>query len=257
MRKANLMLHCGSQRVERDQLNKVQLPERTRSYVPIAHGDLLDGVQTTLERSGLTIIEEAHGMSPDGGLYFGLLQVMNGHQPDDFGLVIGLRNSHTKKFPAGIVVGSSVFVCDNLSFSGEVRLARKHTVNVERDLPQLIESAIGKLGELRRTQDERFLAYKNYEFTDIEAHDFVIRSYDAGILPVTYIPDVLRQWREPVHPEFAPRTGWSLFNGYTECLKGRLEELPRRSQALHGLMDSACGLVIQGTASEVQVANAV
>jgi hypothetical protein len=33
--------------------------------------------------------------------------------------VLGLRNSHDKRFPAGLVGGSAVFVCDNLAFSGE------------------------------------------------------------------------------------------------------------------------------------------
>ena len=44
---------------------------------------------------------------------------------------------------AGLAVGAAVFVCDNLSFSGEVRLARKHTAHFERDLPQLVGRTIG------------------------------------------------------------------------------------------------------------------
>jgi hypothetical protein len=40
-------------------------------------------------------------------------------------------------------------VCDNLSFSGEVRLARKHTSRIEADLPALVNRAVGQLGELR------------------------------------------------------------------------------------------------------------
>jgi hypothetical protein len=57
------------------------------------------------------------------------------------------------------------------------------------------------------------------------------------------------------------RTVWRLFNSFTEVLKGNLGELPRRTQALHGLMDSACGLVMPGTAyrsedAEIQLAAA-
>jgi len=33
-----------------------------------------------------------------------------------------------------------------------------------------------------------------------------------------------------------------LFNAFTEALKGNLDALPRRTQALHGLLDAACGL---------------
>lgn len=41
------------------------------------------------------------------------------------------------------------------------------------------------------------------------------------------------------------RTAWRLFNGFTEVIKGRnLAVLPKRTQVLHGLMDSACGIAV-------------
>jgi hypothetical protein len=57
---------------------------------------------------------EAHGLTRDGRRYFGLLQVANGTNPDDFGLVVGVRNSHDRSFPASLVLGAACFVCDNL-----------------------------------------------------------------------------------------------------------------------------------------------
>lgn len=169
-------------------------------------------------------------------------QLANGHNADDFGMVIGVRNSHDKKFPAGLVVGASVFVCDNLSFSGEIKLARKHTVHVNRDLPMLVNRAMGQLVTQRDKQDARFASYKTTEFTDAQAHDIVIRALDTQVCPVTYIPEVLKEWREPRHEEFRAngKTAWRLFNAFTENLKSNLEYLPRRAQALHGLLDTAC-----------------
>ena len=254
MTRSNLCLHCGSHSVPREQIDAVATPPRTPSWVPIAHARLLAGVQSSLERAGLSVVSEAHGLSRDGARYFGLLQVVNG-QPDhdhdqdqdqDFGLVVGLRNSHDKRFPAGLVLGASIFICDNLSFCGEVKLARKHTAHVGRDLPQLIERAVGRLGDLRRTQESRFAAYKDRALSDGAAHDLVIQALDARVLPVTGIPDVLREWRQPRHPEFrsSGKTAWRLFNSFTETMKGNLDALPRRTQALHGLLDSACGLAV-------------
>jgi hypothetical protein len=146
--------------------------------------------------------------------------------------VVGLRNSHDKSFPAGLAVGASVFVCDNLSFSGEVRLARKHISQITRDLPQLIERAVGRLDGMRRSQEERFAAYKQRELTDGQAHDLIVQGLDARVLPLTRIPSVLQGWREPRHPEFREggRTAWRLFNAFTEGLKG--------------LLDAACGLAV-------------
>ena len=62
---------------------------------------------------------------------FGLLEVANCQQTEDYAYVLGLRNSHDKRFPAGLAVGASVFVCDNLSFSGEIKIGRKHTRHPE------------------------------------------------------------------------------------------------------------------------------
>ena len=161
-------------------------------------------------------------------------------------MVVGLRNSHDRTFPAAIAVGCGVFVCDNLSFSGEVTLSRRHTRFVERDLPGVVARAIGQVGQLRHLQEERIAAYKATPLGNRAAHDLVVRALDARVLPVTWVPEVVEQWRQPNHREFLAdgRTAWTLFNAFTEVLKrGNLQQLPRRSQALHGLIDSECGLL--------------
>jgi hypothetical protein len=167
------------------------------------------------------VVTASHGLTKDGQRYFGLFQV--GHPSDDFGLVVGVRNSHDKTFPAALALGATVFVCDNLSFSGEVKLARKHTTYIERDLPLLVTRAIGRLTDLRSTQEQRFIAYKEKPLTDSQVNDVVIQALDARVLPVTRIPDVLQEWRHPAHEEFADKTAWRLFNGFTEVLKGNLD----------------------------------
>ena len=76
------------------------------------------------------------------------------------------------------------------------------------------------------------------------AHDFMVRSIDAGAMTLQMLPQVLKQWREPNHPEFSARTAWSLFNAYTEAAKGTsLQLLPRRTMTLHGMMDARVGFL--------------
>jgi hypothetical protein len=239
-----LSLHCGSNAVERNQLALVPTPKATETWYPIPHAALLGQVEDQLKRNGLDIVHQAHALGHDGDRYFGLLEVRNGDAAHDFGLVVGVRNSHDMTFPAGLVIGSHVFVCDNLAFSGEIRIARKHTRFIDRDLPQLVEVAVGRLAEQRHKQEVRFLSYKQTELADRGAHDLVIQAMDARVLPVTRIPDVLNEWRHPKHPEFAEsKTVWRLFNCFTEIAKGSLDRLPRRTQALHGILDTHCGLL--------------
>src|SRR5438067_230883 len=119
---SNLILHVGAKSVTREQVAAAPTPPRTKTWVPVPHGRLLDGIQGTLELAGLKV---------------------------------------------------------------------------------------------------------------------------ASVVPLTRLPAVLAEWREPRHPEFRDgKTAWRLFNAFTEGLKGNLDALPRRTQALHGLMDAACGLVL-------------
>ena len=106
------------------------------------------------------------------------------------------------------------------------------------DLPRLINDAVGRLGDLRDQQGRRIEAYRNAALTDVQFHDLAIRAIDADVIPVTRLPQVLSEYREPRHEEFRPRTVWSAFNSFTETLKtANLNALPRKTQALHGLCD--------------------
>lgn len=98
-----------------------------------------------------------------GNRHFGLLQVANGTCARDYSWAVGLRNSHDKRFLAGIVVGMSVLIFDNLSFSGETQLARKYTRFIERDLPMLTEHAIGQLVQRWHDQEVRSRRIKKLE----------------------------------------------------------------------------------------------
>ncbi len=231
---ANLLMHCGGRHVTRDDVANVSTPTRTRSWVPVPHHRLLDLVESTIEGQGYRVTNQAHGLWGDGDRYFGLMELANGHTEDDYGLVLGLRNSHDKTFPASLALGSQVLVCDNLSFFGEVVLTRRHTRFVERDLPGIVAQAVGRLSEMRTQQADRLDAYKQTRIKDRTAHDLMVRAQ---------LPMVLKEWRKPTHPEFTAdgRSVWRLFNAFTESFKSRsLEVLPRRSQALHGLMDRIC-----------------
>lgn len=138
---------------------------------------------------------------------------------------------------------SRVFVCDNLAFSGEVTFARKHTRFAAQDLPRLVADALGRLGSLRRSQEERIEGYQGKKLNDDKAYAAIVRATLAKVLPNAKIKEVVEQWHEPAHADFKPRTGWSLFNAFTEVLKiYPTEQIPRRTQILHGIMDSACGL---------------
>lgn len=236
-----LMSDSGGGFVAREQLNLVPLPpaDLNTGWTPIAHGVLLEQVMNAMTSVGYLVSDEHHVLNREGMQYFGLITVKyNG----EYQLLIGLRNSHDKAFAAGLVCGSQVLVCDNMSFSGEIKLARKHTRFIMRDLPGLTMTAVGKLGEMRAHQDQRFAAYKRYELTDTQADHLVVQMLRNRIITARQIPHIIDEWDAPSHPEFveAGPTAWRLFNAVTEASKGRLQALPRSTMALHGMLDSVC-----------------
>jgi len=240
-----MFLHCGAGSVSREEVLGVRTPKGTETWYPLSHRSLIQEVQSELKACGFRLDGERHALSHEGARYFGIFAISQPSQGQrDVGWVVGLRNSHDKTYPAGLVAGTRVFVCDNLAFNGEVRLSRKHTRHAFRDLRQLMARAVGQLGEKFRRLDERVVAYQHQPFGDREAHDFIVRSIDSRVITPTQVPEVLKEWREPSYDAFRPRTLWSLFNAYTEVFKGSNPHTSvYRGQALHGLCDAVVGLV--------------
>lgn len=237
-----LLLHCGANRVSYVDVCSVRAPRPTRTWNPLPHSALVETVRGALRQQGLHVTGEAHALSHEGQRYFGLLGLEARNPDRGYSLVVGLRNSHDKHLPAGLVAGTQVFVCDNLSFGGEVRLKRKHTRHIGRDLPGLVTDGIGRLQQAWVHQDIRIGRYRAFPLNDTLAHDLIVRSVDAGVISNRQVPEVLSEWREPRHEDFRPRTVWSLHNAFTEVWKGDLNRLPTRSAALHRLCDQRVGL---------------
>lgn len=232
-----LLLHCGSQAATLERIATVPTPEPTATHFPIPHSALLREVRGQLEQGGVAIQEEAYGLSEDGMRLFGTLALKADRLPAARGsdLVLGLRNSHDKTFCAGLALGNRVFVCDNLSFYGTRTLARKHTRFCERDLPGLVARILGQLGDWARRQMDMIQSYEARRFSHLEAHDFMIQAIRARIVAPSRIAQVIDLW----HREDRARNLWSLFNCFTEALRGTVEvsDLARRTEKLHGLAD--------------------
>lgn len=240
---SSLCLHTGAKVIEPEALDSIETPEPTATWQPVAHNALVRTVRAALTAGGAIIAREEHALYREGARYFGLLHIQG--EGGIGNLVVGVRNSHDQTFPVALSLGFSVFVCDNLSFSGDVTVARKHTRHIGRDLDRLVHSAVGRLSDLRGRQELRFDAYRGREMGDVEAHDLIIRAMQAKVIGCETVPKVVSEWHEPKHEDFRPRNAWSLFNSFTELLKGiRPTESVRRTMTLHGLMDNYCNLAV-------------
>lgn len=238
--KNKLCLHAGATLVDREVVNAVKTPDPTQTWTPVPHSLLLDSVEGSLASSGLSVVDRAFAVTKDGNRLFGLL-TLNHDEGGDYAVTIGVRNSHDKSFPVGLAIGSRVFVCDNLAFSSEVTITSKHTRFIKDRLPRLVADGVSGLVQHRHVQDRRIACYKETEVgSQAHLHDLVLRAYRAQAIPARAISEVVKEFEEPRHPEFRDWTLWSLFNGFTEVLKG-YGDLQPRTQRLHGVFDAEVG----------------
>ncbi len=247
MNAPRLMLHCGANEVERKALTGIVLPPATDTYMPVGHDTIVDLAQDKLNEMGFHFGNEAHSLTHDGARYFGLIELLNGAQNDQHALVVGLRNSIDKSFPAAMGFGSHVFVCDNLAFGAEIRFSRKHTVHIMRDLPDLIGTAVNQTTLFKRNQDARFEFYQETTITNLRADHAILDMLRVGAINTSRVQKVVDEWDHPTH-DHGDKTAWRLFNAATEALKPGnkgvpLHDLPPRTIRLQSLMDRISGFV--------------
>jgi hypothetical protein len=260
MKDLNLILHCGGSATDRERLAKTKTPQGTDRWFPVPHMTVIETVESQLALLGMRIVNESYGVAHEGKRMFGILQIANGQNAEDHSWVAGIRNSHDKSFPAGLCVGSGVFVCDNLAFSSEITFGRRHTPNIMRDLPLLVSKAVGQLAEKWDTQSKRIDMYKNADLGRMQASELLVRAMEEKVFPKTRIDDIWAEWKAPRHHEFEDRNVWSFFNCVTENLKPRdgsqghsLWDLPVRTHRLHAICDAAVGVDFSDL-KEVEVA---
>ena len=225
--------------VDRGRLCQITTPKPTLTWTPLPHSRLMDSVEGQLEKRGYRVHDSTCLLTHGGDRFLGTVSISN-RENLGYRRMIGARNSHDKSLAAGLVAGAKVTVCSNGWFFGdEIALSRKHTSRLFDDLDERIEAGFSRIFDEWEKNDLRVMNYREKQLDDKEAHDLVIRSVDAQALAPSAIPKVLREWREPWHSEFVPRNAWSLFNGFTEILKGKPHLLADRTRTLHRVFDEA------------------
>jgi len=217
--RTKVILHCGGKAVTRDELDLIPLPEQTDSYMPVSHYGLVTKISTISQDilKGYTLSKESFGVARNGAQMFGTLQFQNGDVR--MGLTIGIRNSYDKSMTVGFCAGASVFVCDNLAFSGEITFLRKHTPKVWDEIEERCVGVCYRAG--KQYQEIVYDADKLIQFPFKNNDGFAVLGnlYGERIIGPRQFIAAAEEWRKPRHDEFQPRNAWSLYNAVTESLK--------------------------------------
>lgn len=221
----DLVCHKGARRVERHELANVETPEPTKTFYPMSHSAVTDEVTSNLVSSGFQLVREEYALSKNDQQFFGVLDLKT-ELSDGVCLSVGIRNSVNQTLSAAMCAGERVFVCDNLAFSGEIAIARKHTVNVREGFREKVQLAISTLHQYAEVSEARIEGLQKRFLPNQEAESLLLRSYEKGVVSPRTLPRLLDEWRNPSYPEFEVRTAWSMLQAYTHIIKGRQKERP-------------------------------
>lgn len=235
----NLDLLGGGESMSRVELHQVPTPASTHSYRPIAHVSLVNRLQDQLSQANQTIVQEKHLVSNKGNHYFGLFEIQDKNNPSskDTAQIVGLRNSHDKKFPAGVMAGDAPFICSNLCFDNEIVINRRHTTNFFKVIDGLLQQAITRLMDTKEITELRNDRYKQVHVDQAAVDHLVLDAYRNGACSRSQVLPIIEQFIDPEHDAFIEPTVYSLKNAFTNVWRGNVFSTPRFSQGLHKTLD--------------------
>lgn len=242
-------LHVDSKPISAQELELIPTPPPmgTRHF-PIPHSDFQNLIRVNAERQGYTVIDEVHAVSEDHQRYFGAFEVeapyfIGSLEGKGLGVVIGFRHSNDQSMPAGLLVGSRVFICDNQAFSGDIVIRHKHTPGIVKRLPELVAGAFLRIPDKLNQMVYRYDAYKQHEMDQYEVDHFLMEGWRRKVFHSQNVLEVSKNFLEPPH-DWGHDSAWKLFNAATYTLKpegfNKLAQLPQTTMQIHDMLDEFC-----------------
>jgi len=225
------------------------IPLATSTYQPFSNEELVLMINKVAALYGMTLNNEQLGMDLKGQRFFGVYTVEGF---DFFGgrikLTVGFCNSYNRSMSGRMCIGGDVTVCSNSAFyaytdaeTGINGMAMaEHRPGIHDGLYQKIEACFAGIKEFRKQQEMFYGHLDERPISQEEAYHLIVKAAQANVVNKTRILRVAEEWdwqdRGPQnddeeksriwHPEFKPRTAYSLFNAFTEVQKDRMKVNP-------------------------------
>jgi hypothetical protein len=225
MEQAQLLAHCGSSKITREELKLIPTPEASPTHQPIPHNQIVEALVEGLSFRHISAIREEYAVSSDGMKMFGVLDLETTFDGCRFS--VGIRNSNDKSMRLAVTVGYRVLVCDNMAFHGDFTpVLAKHSKHFS--LVDVLSIGIDRIQRNFEPMKKQVEAWKGTRISDESAKLVIYQAFVQGEL------DVPKHLARPVHDlyfnpqveDFAPRTTWSLSNAFTSAFK-ELDPIPQ------------------------------
>ena len=221
---------CARNKSTEMDVRMVPVPDTTRTYTPMPHGDLIDllEVQVKHHLPQYQVADKQFGLAREGQQLFGLMSLEPVHEreehlslrEDRLDISIGFRNSYDKSMSIGVVGGAKVFICDNMMMHADaVQIMKRHTKNVLKEFDYMLYNSIPELQAQFVQMKDAKLALECIEVEHEQGYEFLGRMFGNKLLTPVQLSSAVEDWRTPTFETFKTRNAWSLYNAATLGLK--------------------------------------
>lgn len=208
-------------------LRSVALPAATKSYTPIAHGDIIDETRQALQMAGFTVVSELYKAEQNGEVAAGFMQISTNDLDEDMAMTFNWTNSYNKmlKFSCGIgglIYDNNVpFVCRE----AEATWARKHTGTAKQEstnvINQMINHAVHHFAKIVKMKDRfKQIQIDREEYSKLMGLLF----FDKGYLGIEQSTQIRNEYNKPSYEYSCKGTLWEV---YKMIMFGVREQSPK------------------------------
>ena len=204
----------------KEDLGKIFTPERTDTYEPIGHLQLVNFLEKSvpgLLGDEYSMVDNSFGTARKDQLLFGMMTFKN--EAKDMGLSVGYRNSLDRTLSVGIAFGANVFVCENLMMTGDIFVMKKHTPNVWQGLPDLVEETVPKAGGIYHTLQQDVEDMKNMQIKRDQGFQLLGLMRGHKVLTSQQTNIAFKEFVNPTYKEHKDGSVMQVYNACTEALK--------------------------------------
>ena len=213
------MINAHHKNASIEEVRAVELrrpPRAGRMWRGIPHAQLLDVLQAEFDSRAWEVTSRAFslirfGADLVGGLGLRLPKVT---APAGLELAMGFFASNSMARSLQIYAGATVTICHNGLATGELLLARRHTIAV--DLEKEIREALDHYTVASRQLGKIEAALRGRELAAAEAEHLLCESGRRGLMPWSRVGEVDEVFRAPPHPEYGRGTSWCLLQAFTQ-----------------------------------------
>jgi hypothetical protein len=216
-----MQLQRGNQFISKADLDLIEVPEPTRTFIPVPHRALAD-TMGTISQDLLTdfqLVSEVFEVARFGNQFFGTMNFKRNGGSENAYFAIGFKNSYDRSMAIGVVLGASIICCSNGMFSGQITILKKHTIGVWKAIEDLFITSLYRSQKSYENVIADSWQMQKRLLTDREAYGILGNLYGLDCLSPRQFTTAVSEWRSPSYAEFEPRNLFSLYNGATHALK--------------------------------------